>query len=183
MQEAVREVLRAQLLDPLSPVVNANVGWTLALAGERERAMSELQRAVSLDPLNAMAYFYIGFLHGAAGRWAEAISAFQRSLEIAPAFPGIREAIVAARADMGDTAPAREWLDRTEASREPGYVMSSMVARVLFSVGRRDEALARLERALEERDPMLVWLPHMPAFGPLRGTTRFQRVLRGAHLS
>ena len=83
---------------------------------------------------------------------------------------------------MGDTAPAREWLDRTETGGEPGYVMSSMVARVLLSVGRRDEALARLERALDENEPMMVWLPFLPAFEVIRSTARFTEILATMHL-
>jgi len=48
-EEAIAEVLHAQTLDPLSPVVGANVGWTFYLAGDHGRATSEARTPIS-DP-------------------------------------------------------------------------------------------------------------------------------------
>ena len=36
IDEAIAEVLQSQELDPLSPVVKANVGWTFYLAGRHD---------------------------------------------------------------------------------------------------------------------------------------------------
>jgi TolB-like protein/Tfp pilus assembly protein PilF len=177
MEEAVREATRAQRLDPLSPVVNANVGWTWLLAGDRPRALAELERAVSLDPLNAMAYFYLGATHGTAGRFDDAVSMHEKAREIAPAFPGVREAIACARARMGDGGPALAILEEVESGRRQGYVMPSWVSRMHMCLGHHDAALQWLEGAVAERDPMMPWIAFMPGLDELRPHSRFARVL------
>jgi hypothetical protein len=49
------------------------------------------------------------------------------------------------------------------------------LARVDLCLGEPDRALARLERAAEERDPFMVWVP--PALDQLHGDDRFARIL------
>jgi tetratricopeptide (TPR) repeat protein len=178
MDEAVAEVTRAWDLDPLSPVVSANVGWTHLLAGDLPRALEVLNRSVALNPLNAMAYFYLGATHGSAGRYDEAAAMHGKARNIAPEFPGVREALGCAWALGGHPEKALALLRESEAQRRAAYVSAVSIAFLYAATGDMGAALDNIERAVEERDPMLVWLGFMPAenlaLGRLRHEPRFQ---------
>ncbi|UCD25092.1 MAG: protein kinase, partial [Gemmatimonadota bacterium] len=49
-EEAKSEVTRSLELDPLSPIINQDVGYALYLAGEWEAAISQYERTVALHP-------------------------------------------------------------------------------------------------------------------------------------
>jgi serine/threonine-protein kinase len=177
MEEAVTEVTRAWDLDPLSPVVSANVGWTHLLARDVPCALEVLHRSVALDPLNAMAYFYLGTTHGAAGRYDEAAAMHRKARDIAPEFPGVREALGCALALGGHRDEALALRRESEAQGRATYVSGVSLSFLQAALGDIDAALDSLERAVEARDPMLVWLKYMPgdglAVGRLRPEPRF----------
>jgi len=51
------------------------------------------------------------------------------------------------------------------------------VARVLVGLGEKDQALAWLERAVDQRDERIVMLKVDPHFDSLRSDPRFQQLL------
>ena len=50
-------------------------------------------------------------------------------------------------------------------------------ARVYAALGDRERAFALLERALDERSPLLAFLKVDPRFDGMRGDKRFERIL------
>ena len=57
-------------------------------------------------------------------------------------------------------------------------VQSTMLASTAAALGRLDEAIGHLERADEERDPLLVMLARSwPWFDPLRSDARFTEIV------
>lgn len=104
---------------------------------------------------------------------------------------------------LGDSAPAREVLARLRAQADSGQVLqeelgggsvtiAGELARFSMALGRRNEALAALERLRATPDPLearcsptatcsvslRAWrLLHDPLFAPLHGDPRYQRLL------
>ena len=58
------------------------------------------------------------------------------------------------------------------------YVVGFNLATVAVGLGRLEEALEHLERALKEREPALLMLRTLPWFGPIEQRSRFKAVLR-----
>jgi serine/threonine protein kinase/tetratricopeptide (TPR) repeat protein len=52
------------------------------------------------------------------------------------------------------------------------------LAYIYIALGRKADALTQFERALDERDPSLVWLGVMPRVDPLRTDPRFKAILQ-----
>lgn len=179
MAEAVDEVTRAYDLDPLSPVVAPNVGWTHLLAGDVPRAFDVLEKATAVDPRNAMACIYLALAHAVSGRFREAAALHHRALEIAPAFPGLRVVLGCSYAACGERDRALEILRETAHHRRDAYVSAFYVAQLHATLGQFDAAFSELERALEERDALLVWVKFFPAPAcvALRADPRFGPVL------
>lgn len=61
---------------------------------------------------------------------------------------------------------------------ERSYVSASEIATIYAGLGERDQALAWLEKAAEERAFHLVYLKVRPEFAPLRSDPRFADLVR-----
>jgi TolB-like protein/Tfp pilus assembly protein PilF len=90
----------------------------------------------------------------------------------------------------GDSTSARAVLARLQAQADSGQAVHADVARFSMALGRREDALAALERAVTEPSVQgdragppaggLWQLLHDPAYAPLRGEPRFERLWEGA---
>jgi tetratricopeptide (TPR) repeat protein len=58
------------------------------------------------------------------------------------------------------------------------YVEADLIARIYLALGRPEEALAWLEKALEQRSSSMILLGGDPRYDPIRHTPRFQALLR-----
>lgn len=73
---------------------------------------------------------------------------------------------------------ARKLLDDLTARSRSAYVDSAYMAVAYTAVGDKDEALARLEKAYEERSENLAAIRVVPWFASLRSEPRFQALVR-----
>ncbi|MBN1831010.1 MAG: winged helix-turn-helix domain-containing protein [Deltaproteobacteria bacterium] len=178
MDEAIAEVRKAHSLDPMSPVVAANVGWTLFLASENDRAVGELQKALELDPHNAMAHFYLGYPFADSGKFGEAIEMFQEAMRLTGGMPWSAESLGWVYGLAGKRAKAKVILSEAQLRVErKQYVPSSAFALIHLGLGNTDEFFRCLARAFDERDAFLVWLKSSPTFKPLHSDPRFSNLM------
>jgi TolB-like protein/Flp pilus assembly protein TadD len=181
-EEAFAEMRLAQDLDPLSPIVSANLGWTFLLAHQTDRAIEELGRVLALDPDNGIALFYLGYALAEKGRPGEAISAFEKAIDTTGGMPWLAESIAWLRGLTGDREAARTLLLEAEEGRSRRYVPSSALALIHLGLGDDDAVCRWLRRGLEEHDALMAWLRFMPCFDRLRSDRRFQEIARGVGL-
>jgi Tfp pilus assembly protein PilF len=92
LEEGLREMERAQRLDPLSLHINSDLGALLYESGFRERAMAQFARTLELDPDYPKTHFLLGFVHMKEGNIERAIASFERTLALSPDTPKYREA-------------------------------------------------------------------------------------------
>ena len=183
MDEAIAEVRKAQNLDPMSPVMGANLGWHLFLASENNRAIEELQKVLEVDPHNAMACFYLGFLFAHSGKFEEAIEMFQEAMRLTGGMPWSAESIGCVYGLAGKTAKAKAILRESESKVErKQYVPSSAFAMIHLGLGDTDEVFRCLERGVHERDALLAWLKYFPPFKPLHSDPRFSNLMHSLGL-
>jgi TolB-like protein/tetratricopeptide (TPR) repeat protein len=175
--EALAEALHAQALDPLSPALNANVGWIFHLARQQDRAIDELRKVLARFPGNPMARLYLGFASAAAGRPADAIPPFEAAAATPGGMPWAAESVAWARAVSGDAPGARAGLRDALARMKTAYVPPSGVACIHLGLGNDDDMFEWLGRCVDERDALMPWLKVMPAFDRVRPDPRFQAIL------
>jgi TolB-like protein/DNA-binding winged helix-turn-helix (wHTH) protein/Tfp pilus assembly protein PilF len=170
--EGIHQMKLAQRLDPLSPVANSDVGWAFLMARRYDEAISQIERTLELEPDFKSALACLERAYLLQGRHREAKETLMRELgETSPA------------ASAGDPAAEMELLysrrlERTLETARKGRSSPYNVATVCLAAGRQDQALAWLERAFEERDPMLVAVRTDPAFDAIRADPRFVGLLR-----
>ncbi len=174
--EAIKEVIKAQDLDPLSPIVSANVGWTFILASEYERAIKELRTVLEIDPQNAMANFYLGYAYVPLGRYKEAIRAFQKAQ--AAGMPLCEESIGLTYSLMRERRKAMAILQSCRAKiKKHVYVPSSALALIYAGLGDHESVYDILAGCIEERDALLPWIQYMPGINQLVRDPRMRDIL------
>jgi tetratricopeptide (TPR) repeat protein len=71
-EEQIAEILHAEELDPLSLIINTDVGWGLYYARKYEQAIEQLRRTLELDSNFAVANLMLGMAHAQQDRLDEA---------------------------------------------------------------------------------------------------------------
>lgn len=175
--EAIAEVEHARALDPLSPIVSANVGWTYYLARQPGRAIREVLGVLERHPGNPIALLYLGFVYAELGRFADAMSCFRESAATPGGLPWAAESVGWVYGLLGKPDQAHAVLGESLSRMSTVYVPSSAIACIHLGLGDDDALFEWLGRCIEERDALLPWLKVMPAFDRVRADPRFQALL------
>jgi serine/threonine-protein kinase len=176
--ESVAEMKRAQELDPLSLIINTNVGWVLYFAGRYDAAVEQLRKALELDPDFFVAHWELGLAYDQEGMNEEARSEFQKARMFSPSNPVILASLGEADAGSGRRNEAREILNQLTQLSKQQFVSPYVIAVLNVALGANDEAFQWLERAYEQRDNNLILLKVDPRLRTIRSDPRFQDLLR-----
>jgi TolB-like protein len=177
MDEAIAEMRRAQLLDPLSPVCSANLGFTLYLAHRQDEAVAELERVLARTPESQLALFYLGWALIEAGRHDAAIVALERAYDATHGMPWSLEGIALAHGLAGRPDRSREMAERCREAARHARPPESAEALLRLAAGDDEGTIDALEQSVDARDALLPWLRFMPWFDRLHGHPRFDAVL------
>lgn len=82
LTEARAELERAQELDPLSLLVQANAGVISYFGREYNQAIQELRKTNEADPHFPVPYWGFGMCYEQQGKYDEAIAQFQKTIEV-----------------------------------------------------------------------------------------------------
>jgi Flp pilus assembly protein TadD len=174
--EAIAEINYARKLDPLSPIINANVSWTLYLARRYDEAIEAIKKELEIEQDNPDAHYILGYIYMAKGMFAEAIAEYQETIRLELDIPGpqIYQGVVYAR--KGETEQARKILKQLQKSKD--YVSPAELAILYAALDEHEEAFAALEKAYATHDLQLQTLAVDAAYDPLRSDPRFHDLLR-----
>jgi TolB-like protein/Flp pilus assembly protein TadD len=174
---ALDQILQAREIDPLSLVVQMNVGRLLYYARRYDRAVAELGKAVELDPDFAWTHVFLALALEQKGMYTEA------AVEARKAMPYSRTIIVRIDSLTAHRAEALKGLEELENAPEKNYNESYFFAAIYAGLGDKDQALNRLEQAHRDRVPLLMFIGVDPWFDVLRPDPRFQDLVRRVGLS
>jgi Tfp pilus assembly protein PilF len=157
-EEAMREVLLARDLDPLSLIVNTNVGWVLNMAGRYDEAIVELRRTLGLDPRYVQAHRRLAIAYVGAGRFDEAIAEMLTVVRLTESNPSSLGGLGQIYARVGRTAEARRILNDLLVLARTRYVSPGVMASLYIELGEHDNAFRWLEEAYRERSNYMAYL-------------------------
>jgi TolB-like protein/Tfp pilus assembly protein PilF len=177
-KEAVAEAQRAQESEPLSLGINANVGLVLHWAREYKQAVEQLEKTIELDPNFGLAYFYLAFALLQQGRYDQAIAAIEKSMQLMGYMPLAISLLGFAHSLRGDKAEAQKVLRGAEARFQELGLPSTVLAEIYGGLGNREMFFKCLNRAYEERSPLLPWIKIYPEYDAMRSDPRYDEFLR-----
>jgi len=184
LDEALSEIQRALALDPLSPYKITAAGMIYSDRREYDRAVEQFRKAIELDPSFYQAYHEMRAVEIVRGRPA-AVEAVTQAMRAA--FSNVEDTSVRARlaAQQGRQAQARglvqKWIQECNRAQRPG--IAYYAAYLYSTIGEKDLAFQWLEKACDERDPLLAYAKVMPYYDNLRPGPRFAAVLKRLGLS
>ncbi len=180
--EAIREIRRAQQLDPLSLVINAEAAWDLYMARDFQGATEQAWRTLAMEPKFAPAQHALGLACQQMGMLEEAVVELKNARACSGNHPAATAALAHAYATAGQRHPAEELLHELERLSESRRVSAYWVALMHAGLGEAPRAVEWLEKARDDRDVWLVWLGAEPRFDPLRSEGRLDNLLASLRL-
>ena len=183
--EALREIRRAQQLDPLSIIVNVRVGMTLYYARRYDEAVEHLRQALEFDPDFILTNIFLYSSLHEKGAYREEIPHLVRGFfHVYP--PEERAKIEAALTRAYEAGGVRGLLvkvrDLLESGERRDYNHEYSLAETYMRLGDRDAAFLRLNKAADVRHPGVAALKVAPAMDVLRDDPRFAELLRRVNL-
>jgi TolB-like protein/Tfp pilus assembly protein PilF len=175
--DAVAEVKSAIALDPLSLVINTDLGNTYYRARRYDQAVDQMRKTLEMDPAFYYAHWNLGSALAAKGALKPAIEEYEkaRALNDDPSMLGL---LANAYAKSGNKAEALKIRDQLELVSKQRYVSGYSFALADLGLGNKEEALHWLEKAYGDRaGDALRFIKVEPLLDPLRGDPRFEALV------
>jgi tetratricopeptide (TPR) repeat protein len=179
LDEAIAERKRARELDPLSPMMIANVGYPYYYARQYPEAIKHYQSALELNPQFSWSHLWIGQAYIQMGRHEEAVAEINKALTSGDV--GVVRALTYlgyAFAVAGKRDEAQKVLDGLAQLSKRKYVSPHSIAVIYAGLGEKDQMFHWLEQAYQERNPFMSQLKMDPVFDSVRSDRRFADLMR-----
>lgn len=176
----LREIGKAQELNPESRAIIANKALILFYAGRIDDAVMILQQLAKAEPNLRSAPEYLATIYLDQGRFTDFLREYRRAAEIA--HNRARQAIAdAAERGLRQSGGAglllamfAEQVHQYEKNLEPAYKVAGTAA----MLGRNEEAIRYLEEAVRRKEDDMLGIRIEPLFKGLRGDARYRAIVQ-----
>jgi len=170
--EAIVEMKKAETVDPLSIVINADLAELLAIAHRYDESIRQSHTTIEMDQNFGLAHNHLGQAYLQQHKVEAAIVELKEAVRLSARSPTCIANLACAFAEAGKRSEAEALL--TELKKRSSRLQShaSEIAVIYVSLGDIDQAMSWLEKGYEERFNPGVLI--RPGFDPLRSDPRFQ---------
>ena len=172
--DAIAEGKRAVELDPLSLVINADLGVNYYYARRYDEAIAQERKTLEMDPGYYFAYLNLGQVLEMKSTRESAIAEYEkaRALNDDPLVLGL---LAHAYGLSGNKMQTEKILDQLKALSQARYVSAYSFALAYLGLGNKEEALRWLEQSYQDRAGADVgWIRVDHLLDPLHGDPRFE---------
>ena len=174
LDEAATEMKQAQILDPLSMIIQSNLAGSYYYRRQYKQAIDECKKTLEFDPNFSTALVFLSAAYAQEKQYDEAISQLMKVPENNTEARGLLGYVYAV---SGKKDRADEILGKLQEKSRREYVPPSYFAMISLGLGRKDRALASLEQGYVEHDQGMNLLKIDPVWDTLRSDSRFQELL------
>jgi TolB-like protein/Flp pilus assembly protein TadD len=174
--DAIAEGKRAVELDPLSLIINADLGTDYYFARRYDDAIAQLRKTLEMDPGFYYAHVNLGQVLTAKRAFGEAISEYQkaRALNDDPFVLGL---LAHAYGSSGNKTEALKLLEQLKELSRQRYVSAYGFVVAYVGLGDKEEALHWLEQGYQDlAGNDIGWIRVDSLVDPLRGDPRFEAI-------
>jgi TolB-like protein/DNA-binding winged helix-turn-helix (wHTH) protein len=183
--EAIAELRLAQQLDPLSPIIQADLGFAYFLAGRYDMALQAYQKVLAANPDFIPVHFYLSQYYAQTGEYDSWLKETLENIRLA-GYPAQGELLQQVYARGGFQTVMLEMAKSAKANklaigpdiRQGACSSAGANARL----GRRVAALDGLEDCYRWNGTALIYLKVDPVWANVRSESRFQDLLHRIRL-
>ena len=183
LKEAVTELDNALRLDPLNTNARVEKAHVLNLMREYGAAEESARRALDIDSNYLLGLFQLADARRMQGQLEEAIAIAERAAALHGRWFVTLAYLAVGHADAGHTEEARRLLAEMHELGGRIHVNASAMAGVCVALGDLDSGAEWVDRAIEQREPIITTLKYWPAFDRLRSHPRYPALLRKMNLA
>lgn len=177
--EGFRELKLAQEEDPLSLIINADIGKMHFFARQPDMAIEQLKKTIEMERTFPLSHLFLAMAYRQKGMYEEAIKEIEEEAKL----PGARRLFSAVLAYFyavaGRRAEARAILQQLKSSSGAEFE----IALIHIGLGDTGQAFEWLEQAYNKRDQYLLYLKVDPNLDTLRSDPRFSNLVNKVGLS
>ncbi len=176
--KAIAEAKLAQQIDPLSPIINRNVGRRFYFAHQYEQAIEASLNALSInsDFFPTLWTLSLSYLQNENNN--KAIQEMQRAVKYSGDDLFVKALLGYVYGTAGKQEEAQiilnEVIETSKYKKIPGIAF----AVIYIGLGENDNAMNWLEKAYEERSNYLIYLNSNPIYDPIRSEPRFIELVK-----
>jgi len=174
--ESLREIERARELEPLSLIINTDMGKILYYARRTDEAKKQLKETLNLDPNFAAAHLWLGWVYAEQKEYDPAIAEFQTYGQLS----GDTSAVGNVGFVYGRMGKQREAEQVLETLKQRDSVVPTNVC---LGMGDNNCALAGLEASYKVHDTAMTSLKVAPFYDSVRSDPRFVDLMRRVNLT
>jgi tetratricopeptide (TPR) repeat protein len=179
VDEAASAIAHAVGLQPAAANLRARKALMLYESRKWEQALKEAESAEAINVSKQMTAYTVslwiqGLSHERLGHMTRAEQVYRKALAHEPHDAWNEPALASLLARTGRREEAERLLEDLRGHLALGRMQHKALAVVHLALGRRDEALAALERGFRDRDPGVLFAGLDPQFDPIRDEPRFK---------
>ena len=182
LQESVTAAGKAQVLDPLSPVIGMGVVSAYFFSEQYDKALDECHKYLEMNPNFVVAQDYLVHLHVRNGLFEEAVNDARRLVDISERKGEATAHLAYVYAASGKTEQAKKLFEALMADSKLGYSNPTIFITVYSILGDQDNAFLWAEKALEAGKIAFPSLRFSPDLKRFRTDPRYNSLLAKADL-
>jgi TolB-like protein/DNA-binding winged helix-turn-helix (wHTH) protein/predicted negative regulator of RcsB-dependent stress response len=175
-KEALVEMRKAENLDPLSLIINADLAEFLLFTHSYDESVEQGRKIVEMDSTFAIGHKQLGDAYLLKQMDKEAVAELQTAVRLSGGSPICVADLARAYVASGKMNEAVKLLNDLKKNSNASFTNAPHIAMIYASMGDNDQAMHWLERAYKERFNPSILL--RSGFDPLRSDRRFKDLMR-----
>jgi serine/threonine-protein kinase len=177
--ESITENKQAQELDPLSPIIGADLGTNFISARQYDQAITEFQKVLEMDPDYIIAHLFLGMAYAGKEMYDEAIAEVKKAQSHSDDDGSLMKVLLGVIYSLsGKKDEAKKVLNEMLELSKHSYVSPWGISLIYVGLDQKDQAFEWLEKAYEERDHWMSSLKVLPILDSIRSDPRFIALLK-----
>ena len=177
MNDGIRELTRAEELDPLYLVTKCDLAQAYWISGQADQAIAQSQKVIEIEPQFALPHWILGLAYAGKNDFEHAAASLERAVQLGGT-PTVRASLGYVYARMGRRPDAMKILNQLRDAARTQYISPAPFVTLYTGLGDMDHAFAELERGFNDRVSLLTVVNAVPIAEPIRQDPRYPAFAR-----